>query len=179
MIKVLTVAVAVLLAALAGTGALLKNAYEDTGRVEALYDAQREETKRAVAQTTVLRVQHAVQAERYTALQRDRADDSIRYQRDLRRVESLRKTTERAALKHPEKFGRVATIRFRRGLRDVCRAGGGSPAACKISVPKPPKAAAGPANQSAPQDDDGVAGGSTGRGGQGVRAGVHDAQRQP
>ena len=136
MIKIMGITIVVLLALLAGTGALLKNAYEDIGRVEALYDVQREETKRAVAQTTALKVQHAVQVERYTTLQKDRVDDSIRYQQDLRRVEALRKTTERAALKHPEKFGRVATIRFRRGLRDVCRAGGGSPADCKISVPK-------------------------------------------
>ncbi len=179
MIKVLAIVVAVLLAALAATGALLKNAYEDIGRVEALYDAQRDETKKAIAQTTALRVQHAVQIERYTVLQKDRADDVMRYQKDLRRVEALRKTTERAALKHPEKFGRVATIRFRRGLRDVCRSGGGSPADCKISVPKPSKAVAGPADESPPKDDDGVGGVGAGRGDQGVGAGVHDTQRQP
>jgi len=179
MTKYLTIAVVILTLLLVGAGKLYLMKVEEFGALEKQFEFQRGETKKAIAQIEGLKKEHAAQIEKFTLLQGERRKDAIRYEKDLARISALRKSTERAALKEPERFGSVATFRLRRGLRDVCRSGGGTPAECKILVPKSRKARAGGSPEPDAQDDDRVGEGGGGGEGEDIGAGVYDTQRQP
>jgi len=162
----LMIALAILIAALGVLGKLYTAKLEEFGRLEATYEVQRGETKKALAIADGLRLQHVAQVEKFKVLQDWKGAEDVRYRKQIRRLEERRDTSVEAAAKFPERFSRIATYNLRRGMRDVCRAGGGSPADCKIEIPKSPASKPGPADQSDTGNNAGVGGAAAGGAGQ-------------
>jgi hypothetical protein len=155
--KYLFIAIFFLTLALAGLGKLYLWKVEELGALNVQYEHQRGETAKAIAQYEGAVALHEMQIEKYTLLNEERQKDEIRYQRDVARITGLLESTQAAALKEPERFGRIATYNFRRGLRQVCRSGGGSRDDCAIDIPKPAATDSGSSVQPDTQDNDGVA----------------------
>ena len=154
--------VAVLCAALAGSGALIKASWQKEAELQSSLTAQRKETERANATIQDLKVQSAFNNQRAERLAQERNKERADYAKQMQRLREKRDSSERAAVEHPARFGRIATFNLRRLMRGVCRAGGGSKEACHIDVPKPAQAPTGDAGKRDPQ---GVAGATAGGGG--------------
>ena len=149
--------------ALAGVGKLYLWKVEELGALNVQYEQQRGETAKAIAQYNGAVAAHEIQIEKYNLLTAERLADDTQYRKEIARIQALADSTQRAALKEPERFGRIATFNLRRSMRAVCRSGGGSASICKIDIPK--SAPSNPSNTVQPdnQDDDGLAiGGSDG-----------------
>ena len=121
-------------------GWLYTEKLEEFGKLEARYETQRGKTKMAIAQLEGVKAVHLEQIEKFGVLQDWKGAEDVRYQKQIRRLQEKQRTSDDAARKHPERYGRIATFNIRRWMRDVCRSGGGSPGTCKIKIPKPRKA---------------------------------------
>lgn len=133
-------AIALLVAALGVTGTMLKGAWEDVAALEVQYENQQAETTKANQEITNLKVQHAAALATAQAHLNERNRENAELKSSVRKIESTKDTLAEALKAEPIRSGRVATILDARSLRDVCRASGGSPDACKINLPKPAKA---------------------------------------
>jgi len=140
MTKYLLIAIFFLSIALAGVGKLYLWKVEELGALEVQYERQRGETQKAIAQINGLKATHLEQIAKFDLLQEWKGSEDVRYQKEIRKLHEQKQTSDEAAQNYPKRFGRIATFNFRRGLRDVCRAGGGSAADCKIEIPKSTKA---------------------------------------
>lgn len=156
--KYLLIAIAVLSLALGGVTKLYLWKVEELGALEVQYEHQRGETAKAIAQIEGLKATHLEQIAKFDLLQEWKGQDNARYQKDLRRLQDQRKTTQEAAQKYPKRFGRIATFNLRRSLREFCRAGGGSATDCKIEIPKPAAPVSTVSNKSDDQDARGIGG---------------------
>lgn len=132
---------------------------EEHGKTQALLEVQGREVEKAKIQIDDLRGQHVVQLGKYSQLQVERENDTIRFNTQIRRIQAEKESSKRAALKEPSRYGRVSTYYLRRGMRQVCRSSGGTVDECKINIPKPTKAYSSPTVQSDPADDDRVGAG--------------------
>ena len=147
MTQYLAIALFMVTAALGIVGKLYTDKVEEFGALEVSYAQQQGEVEKAKVEIENLKVIHSVQIEKFDLLQTERLKDEVRYQQDIRRINKLRSSSAAAALKEPERFSRIATFNLRRGMRDVCRRGGGSPSDCKIEIPEPADATPNPASE--------------------------------
>jgi len=129
--------IAVLAALLAGSGVLVKNAWETNAKLEEQIKDARAETAKANEVIGNLQITNAVNNLKLTHLEAERSEDRIRYETQISEIRSKLDSSARAALEEPERFGRIATYNNRRLMREVCRSSGGSEAACRIAIPEP------------------------------------------
>lgn len=141
---------------LAGSGYLLKESYEKNGKLSIALEHQKAETVKAIQEIENIKAQHALQIDLMNAHLSKEREDNARYAKQIRSLQQTAKTSKAAALKEPERYGRIATYSGRRGMRNVCRASGGSPKTCKIKIPKSAKTVSSPALQPNPENNDRV-----------------------
>ena len=134
---ILGILLAVALVALAGSGALLKASWEREAALAVQYERQRAETAAAKAEIKSLKAQHTLQLEVRGEQDKERSREIAGLKRQTRDVERTRDSLSQALRREPERAGRVVSIIDARSVRDICRASGGSAAACKIELPKP------------------------------------------
>lgn len=153
MIKILGITCAGLLVLLAVAGWQIKGLFQENGKLELAVEFQVAETLKQVTLTTQFRLDVAREQAALGILLDERRKDGIRYERDLVRIAEQRKSSARAAAKFPDRFGAIATFGLRRGMREACRASGGTKQACAIEAVRSRKAK--PGNSGEP-DRDGV-----------------------
>jgi len=117
-------------------GWLLKQSYEANGALEIALTIQAAETEKAIAQIENLQTQHVLQIENYDLINKELQEDVVQHQQEVVRIRGLLESSQAAALREPERFGRIATFNLRRGLRGICRAGGGNKNDCEIEIPE-------------------------------------------
>lgn len=135
LIKAAAIAILLLSIALAGAGYLLRQAYLDLGEVEQRYETQRQETKKALAQITDLKVRHARQVEQAKTAQAEWRAERGQLNARNQRLRAQSDRLETALEREPVRAGRVASYLYGRGMREICRASGGSKADCRITIP--------------------------------------------
>lgn len=165
MIQALGIVIVLMGLALGLIGKLYTDKIEEVGTLNTKYEEQRGKTKKALAQIEGLELQHDAQVEKFEVLQDWKGAEDVRYQKQIRRLQERQKTSDAAAKKYPERYGRIATFNIRRWMRDVCRSGGGSRDDCKIEVPKSRKAKSSAADKPDTEHDDGLEGRSGEAGG--------------
>lgn len=175
--KYLAGAILLLGLALYGMTQLWLGARDDLAGLKVQYTAQQKETEKANQHIKDLNALHDLQRTRYADLEKERGKDAIRLQEEIRRINKVRETSEKAALKHPERFGNIATYNLRRGMRDVCRSGGGTPETCKIEIPKSSAPGSSASLQSDVENVDRVGEADQGGGRTPGSVGVSDPQR--
>lgn len=154
MIRILLIVCGVLALLLTGAGVLLKKAWEDNAALTVKYEAQQAETAKANATIADLKIQHAVQNEKMTALQKENQNANTELKRRSRDIRATSERLRQALEREPERAACAVAILDARSMRDVCRASGGSAADCKIAVPESCKAGSGnPADAAAPAGD--------------------------
>jgi len=158
MTKFLLIAIAVLTLLLSISGYLLKQSYEEVGELKIKVEIQRAETEKAIAEINSIKEQHKLQLQLSATHLENERKDNARFTKQIRELQNTASTSKAAAIKEPERYGAVATYSDRRGMRGACRASGGSPKTCAITIPKSAKAKSRPAVQPNVQDNDGVAG---------------------
>tara|TARA_R110000751_G_scaffold85455_4_gene170590 strand:- start:426 stop:890 length:465 start_codon:yes stop_codon:yes gene_type:complete len=140
MTKYLLIALFIAGLAIAGLTRLWLDARDDLAVKEVELVMQRAETEKAITEIRSIKAQHIVQNQ-VAALHLDKQrilNDGFR--RKIKKIENSAETSKAAAVKEPARYGRIATYTDRRMYREICRASGGSPTDCKISIPKPAKA---------------------------------------
>ena len=137
---VLGILLVVALAALAASGALLKSAWQDVAELKAKYAQQQAETQKAIQQISDLKLEHQQQIHAMDNQLKDRNREMVALRKQSNAIRSTTDRLQKALEKEPVRAGRAATYLYLRGMRDICRAGGGSPADCKIKLSKPPTA---------------------------------------
>ena len=137
---ILGILLVVALAALAASGALLKAAWQDVAELEAKYAQQQAETQKAIKQISDLKMEHQQQIHAMDNQLKDRNREMVALRKQSNAIRSTTTTLQKALEKEPVRAGRAATYLYLRGMRDICRAGGGTAADCKIKLPKPPTA---------------------------------------
>ena len=137
-------------AALAAALWRIESLNEKIGALEIRYEQQRHETEKANLEIASVKAQHTLQIATMTSLQEESSRENTRLRRKTRDIEATTGTLHDALIREPVRTGRAATYLDRRGMREICRASGGSIAACKIAIPKPN--AAGPGNTGAAPD---------------------------
>ena len=139
---------AVIFAALAALmGKLYVGAREDLAATEQRLMAANQQTAAQIRINAELRAGIATEQATTKDLLQKMGELDVRYQQEIRRIERTRAASEKAILAAPERAGPVLTFRLRRGMRDVCRSGGGSEADCKTEPVRPGKAGAGAADR--------------------------------
>lgn len=136
---ILGILLVVTLAALAASGALLKAAWQDVAELEAQYAQQRVETQKTIDQMNTLKLEHQQQIHSMDNQLKDRNREMVALRKQSNAIRSTTTTLQKALEREPVRAGRAATYLYLRGMRDICRAGGGTAADCKISIPKSPK----------------------------------------
>jgi len=157
MSKYLLITIAVLMLLLTGSGYLLKKSYEEIGELSIALEHQKAETVKAIQEIENIKAQHALQIDLMNAHLNKEREDNVRYSKQIRTLEQTAKTSKAAALKEPERYGRISTYTNRRGMRNVCRISGGSPETCEIKIPKSAKTISSPTLQPNPENNDRVA----------------------
>tara|TARA_R100001198_G_scaffold11969_1_gene5106 strand:+ start:370 stop:873 length:504 start_codon:yes stop_codon:yes gene_type:complete len=137
---ILGILLVVALAALAASGALLKSAWQDVAELEAKYAQQQAETQKAIKQISDLKMEHQRQMHAMDNQLKDRNREMAALRKQSNAIRSTSTTLQKALAENPVRAGRATTYLWARGLRDICRAGGGSASDCKIHLPKSPKA---------------------------------------
>jgi hypothetical protein len=134
---ILGILLVVALAALAASGALLKSAWQDVAELEAKYAQQQAETQKAIKQISDLKLEHQQQIHTMDNQLKDRNREMVALRKQSNAIRSTTTTLQKALEKEPVRAGRAATYLYLRGMRDICRAGGGTAKDCKIKLPKP------------------------------------------
>ena len=137
---ILGILLVIALAALAASGALLKSAWQDVAELEAKYAQQQAETQKAIQQISDMKMEHQRQMHAMDNQLKDRNREMATLRKQSNAIRSTSTTLQKALAENPVRAGRATTYLWARGLRDICRAGGGSPSDCKIHLPKSPKA---------------------------------------
>ena len=133
---ILGILLVVALAALAASGALLKAAWQDVAELEAKYAQQRAETQKTIDQMNTLKLEHQKQIHAMDNQLKDRNREMVALRKQSNAIRSTSSSLQKALQREPVRAGRAATYLYLRGMRDICRAGGGTAADCKISIPK-------------------------------------------
>lgn len=141
--KILLGVMAALAFGLIVTGTMLKAAWQDVSELETKYDQQRSETQKVIADLNNVKLEHMRQITEAAAVARARSRDNAQLRRQTQDLRQTQDSLSAALEREPARTERVANYLFARGMRDVCRASGGSQADCKISLPKPAKAGSG------------------------------------
>ena len=156
MTKYLLIALFIAGLAIAGLTRVWLDARDDLAVKEVELAMQRSETEKAIAEIRNIKAQHIVQNQ-VAALHLDNQRIiSDGYRKRVSDLQATAKTSKAAAIKDPERYGRIATYTDRRMYREVCRTSGGSKADCKISVPKSTKAPKRPPSAANVGNNDGV-----------------------
>ena len=137
---ILGILLVVALAALAASGALLKSAWQDVAELEAKYAQQQAETQKAIKQISDLKLEHQQQIHAMDNQLKDRNREMAALRKQSNAIRSTSTTLQKALEKEPVRAGRATTYLYLRGMRDICRSGGGTAQDCKIKLPKSPKA---------------------------------------
>ena len=137
---ILGILLVVALAALAASGALLKSAWQDVAELEAKYAQQQAETQKAIKQISDLKLEHQQQIHAMDNQLKDRNREMVALRKQSNAIRSTSTTLQKALEKEPVRAGRATTYLYLRGMRDICRSGGGTAQDCKIKLPKSPKA---------------------------------------
>jgi len=140
MTKILVITIIVLGGALTLATELWLSARDDLAKNQVKLDDANAETIKQKLQNTLLKLEAAKAIGQITVMAEERKNDAIRYQTELNRINSRLVSSKKAATEHPERYGAIATFRIRRGMRDICRSGEGSPDTCKIKSVRPAKA---------------------------------------
>ena len=137
---ILGILLVVTLAALAASGALLKAAWQDVAELEAQYAQQRAETQKTIDQMNTLKLEHQQQIHSMDNQLKDRNREMVALRKQSNAIRSTTTTLQKALEREPVRAGRATTYLYARGLREICRNGGGTAADCKIKLSKSPKA---------------------------------------
>lgn len=140
MTQYLLIAIAILVALLAATGALLKSSWETNAQLELQYAAQQAETQKAIEQTVKLRLDHQNQIHAMDNQLKDNRRETAELNKSSKRIQATTSTLEKALEREPSQSGRVITYLNARGMREISAASGSTPEQRKITVPKPAKA---------------------------------------
>lgn len=126
-------------------GKLYVGAREDLAAQVILTEAANRETQKQIAENLQIRADFRTEQATTKDLLKQIGDIDVRHQKELRRIEKGRAAFEKAVTAAPERLGPVATALVRRGMRDICRSGGGSEDDCKTEPVRPGKARTGAA----------------------------------
>ena len=137
---ILGILLVIALSALAGSGAMLKSAWQDVAEAEAKYAQQQTETRKVITQLSEMKLEHQRQMHAMDNQLKDRNREMLALRKQSNAIRNTSNTLQKALEKEPVRAGRATTYLWARGLRDTCRASGGSPSDCKIYIPKSPKA---------------------------------------
>ena len=137
---ILGILLVIALSALAASGAMLKSAWQDVAEAEAKYAQQQAETQKAIKQITDMKIEHQKQIHAMDNQLKDNNRQMVELRKQSNAIRNTSNTLQKALEKEPVRAGRATTYLWLRGLREICRSGGGSIRDCKIFLPKPPKA---------------------------------------
>jgi len=131
--------IAVALAAFAGNGWL--NAQEKIGQLNTAFQAQKIEVQKAKEVNDKLVKDFQAKTLALHKMQLDRRADNAKFNFELSALRSKIESTQSAAEKYPDRYGRLATNIINRELRRACVASGGKPGYdCRSTRIKNPKA---------------------------------------
>jgi len=137
---ILGILLVIALTALAASGALLKAAWQDVAELEAKYAQQQAETQKTIKQISDLKLKHQQQIHAMDNQLKDRNREMVALRKQSNAIRSTSSTLQKALAEEPVRAGRATTYLWARGMREICRSGGGTAADCKIKLPKSPKA---------------------------------------
>ena len=123
-----------------GSGATyyVKTLLEDRAEVQAALKQANDETTKQISINAELRADVAAEQRALSVLNQERTKDEIRFQKEIAKINAQRTRAGNLARQHPERYGVAATYGLLRGMRDVCRRGGGTKADCKIAAVQAP-----------------------------------------
>lgn len=133
---ILGILLVVTLAALAASGALLKAAWQDVAELEAKYAQQQAETQKAIKQISDLKLEHQQQIHAMDNQLKDRNREMVALRKQSNAIRNTSNSLQQALAQEPVRAGRASTYLYLRGMRDICRSGGGTAKDCKIKLPK-------------------------------------------
>lgn len=132
--------IGVLVILLGLSGWMLKDQIAENGELQVGLRVANQNTADQKAITAQLQADVEARDRALTTLDREREKDNVRYRKDLQRITNIRRSSDRAAAEHPERYGRIRTFTARRRMRDICRSGGGTAIDCKIDPVRSRKA---------------------------------------
>ena len=135
---ILGILLMVALAALAGS--LLKSAWQDVAELKEKYSLQQAETQKAIKQISNLKLEHQKQIHAMDNQLKDNNRQMVELRKQSNAIRNTSTSLQKALEEQPVRSGRITSYLYARGLRDTCRASGGSSSDCKIYIPKSPKA---------------------------------------
>ena len=144
---ILGILLAISLAALAGSGMLLKTAWQDVAEANQLYAAQQNETKKAIAEINAVRFEHMQQINSMQNNLKEQNRMIVDLRKQSNAIRETSSSLQKSLAKKPHRTGRVASYLLARGMREICRSGGGTKTDCKIVLPKSPKTKPGSATK--------------------------------
>ena len=144
---ILGILLAISLAALAGSGMLLKTAWQDVAEAKQLYAAQQNETKKAIAEINAVRFEHMQQINSMQNNLKEQNRMIVDLRKQSNAIRETSSSLQKSLAKKPVRTGRVASYLLARGMREICRSGGGTKADCKIVLPKSTKTKPGSATK--------------------------------
>ena len=144
---ILGILLAISLAALAGSGMLLKTAWQDVAEANQLYVAQQNETKKAIAEINAVRFEHMQQINSMQINLKEQNRMIVDLRKQSNAIRETSSSLQKSLAKKPHRTGRVASYLLARGMREICRSGGGTKTDCKIVLPKSPKTKPGSATK--------------------------------
>ena len=136
---ILGILLMVALAALAGSGALLKSAWQDVAELKEKYSLQQAETQKAIKQISSLKLEHQKQIHAMDNQLKDNNRQMVELRKQSNAIRNTSTSLQKALEEQPVRAGRITTYLFARGMREICRSSSGTSTDCKISLPKPPK----------------------------------------
>jgi TolA-binding protein len=136
---ILGILLMVALAALAGSGALLKSAWQDVAELKEKYSLQRAETQKAIKQISNLKLEHQKQIHAMDNQLKDNNRQMVELRKQSNAIRNTSTSLQKALEEQPVRAGRITSYLYARGMREICRASSGTSTDCKISLPKSPK----------------------------------------
>ncbi len=141
MTKYMMIGMAVLALALAGMTAAYLGKRDDLASAKAEHSAQMQiqinEVNKQIAQNLELRNDFNRQAADLSEMGATLTKERAEHERKQANLQRTLTTTQAAATRDPERFGRAFSILLRRDARNICRASGGDERTCKITSDRP------------------------------------------
>ena len=144
---ILGILLVIALSALAASGAMLKSAWQDVAEAEAKYAQQQAETQKAIKQITDMKIEHQKQIHAMDNQLKDNNRQMVELRKQSNAIRETSSSLQKSLAKKPHRTGRVASYLLARGMREICRSGGGTKTDCKIVLPKSPKTKPGSATK--------------------------------
>jgi len=137
-----------------GSGATYyaKSLLEDRATVQAALKEANGETNEQIKINGELRADVKAEQRALSVLGKERTDERIRYEKRISKINAQRGRAAKLAIKEPKRYGVAATYGLLRGMRDVCRRGGGTKADCKIGSVQAPAPGPGDPGDDKPGD---------------------------